>query len=77
MFHPLGSLAVFAAGNATVNGVIIAHRWLQIKSQIHLERNSRMKHQSFSTSATAQPSYELADPNLIACEIKNTGSETF
>jgi hypothetical protein len=46
-----GSLV--AAGNATANGVIITNRWLQIDSQIHLERSSRMKHQSSSTSATA------------------------
>jgi hypothetical protein len=29
-----GSTAVFAAGNATANGVIIVNWWLQINSQV-------------------------------------------
>lgn len=35
-----------------------------------------MKHQPFSTSATAQRSYELAHPIVITFEINNTGNET-
>jgi hypothetical protein len=66
-----GSLV--AAGNATANGVIITNRWLQIDSQTDLERSSRMKHQPFSTTATARCSYGLA---VIMFAINNTGNET-
>jgi hypothetical protein len=64
------------ASKKQFQSAITANRWPKINSQTDFERSSRMKHQPFSTSATAQRSYELAHPIVITFEINNTGNET-